>query len=158
TKALPNVKFSTATEFFHDLEKYDLSKIPTHTGDMNLGANTVEDKGLYGTYTTHSDIKRWNRDAESKTESAEAVAALAATYGFAYPGKEFRHNWEDICWNHHHDTLTGTSIHPSYNLSEQIYKRVIDSSTRIGNEALAYLATQVKSDSDGILVFNPTGW
>lgn len=158
TKALPNVKFSTATEFFHDLEKYDLTKIPTHTGDMNLGANTVDDQGLYGTYTTHSDIKRWNRDAESITESAEAVAALAATYGFAYPTKKFRRNWEDICWNHHHDTLTGTSIHPSYNLSEQMYKRVIESSAKIAGSALGYLGTQVKLDSANVLVFNPTGW
>ena len=87
-KFLPKVKFSTATEFFNDLSQYDLSKIPTHNGDMNTTANA----GFFGVFTTHSDIKRWNRDAEATTESAEAIAAIASVYGFEYPQKEFRKN------------------------------------------------------------------
>src|SRR5205809_5910268 len=61
---LPTVKFSTATEFFHQLEKYDIGKIPTVNDDLN----TTDNNGFYGTYTTHSDMKRWNRDAEATTE------------------------------------------------------------------------------------------
>ncbi len=149
---LPKVEFSTATEFFKHLEKYDLSKIPTHCNDMNTTSNA----GFYGVFTTHSDIKHWNRDAEATTESAEAIAAIASLHGFEYPQKEFRKNWEDITWNHHHDTLPGTSIHPSYNKSEAMFKRVIESSRKIGGDALVSLAAQVKSDG-GILVFNATG-
>ena len=148
---LPNVKFSTATEFFHQLEKYDLSKLPVVNNDLN----TTSSAGFYGTYTTHSDIKRWNRDAEAMTESAEAIAAFASRYGFEYPGKEFRKNWEDITWNHHHDTLPGTSIHPSYDYSEKLFKRVMDSSGKIGNDALALLATKIKGDGNSVVVFNP---
>ena len=148
---LPNVKFSTATEFFHQLEKYDLSKLPVVNNDLN----TTSSAGFYGTYTTHSDIKRWNRDAEAMTESAEAIAAVASRYGFEYPSKEFRKNWENITWNHHHDTLPGTSIHPSYDYSEKIFKRVMDSSGKIGNDALALLATKIKGDGNSIVVFNP---
>jgi alpha-mannosidase len=149
---LPKVQFSTATEFFTHLEKYDLSKILTHCNDMNTTANA----GFYGVFTTHSDIKRWNRDAESVTESAEAIAAIASLYGFEYPQKEFRRNWEDITWNHHHDTLPGTSIHPSYNKSAAMFKRATESSKKIGDEALAALALQIKIDGDAIVVFNPT--
>jgi alpha-mannosidase len=151
---LPKVKFSTATEFFHALEKYDLSKIDVVKTDLN----TRDHMGFFGVYTTHSDIKRWNRDAEAVTESAEAIAAIASRYGFSYPTAELRKNWEDICWNHHHDTLPGTSIHPSYNKSEQMYKRVIESSRKIGESALTYLATKIKSDNDGVAVFNPVAW
>lgn len=151
---LPSVKFSTATDFFQLLEKCDLSKIPTVNGELN----TTSSSGFYGTYTSHSDIKRWNRDAEAITESAEAIAAIASRYGFAYPGKEFRRNWEDITWNHHHDTLPGTSIHPSYNKSEQMYRRVIESSGQIAQQALTLMASRVKSDGNGVIVFNPTGF
>jgi alpha-mannosidase len=151
---LPGVRFSTATEFFHRLESYDMSKLPTVCGELN----STSSAGFYGTYTSHSDIKRWNRDAEAITESAEAIAAISSRYGFAYPGKEFRRNWEDITWNHHHDTLPGTSIHPSYNKSEAMYKRVIESSRKISNDALKYLATKVRTEGDGVLVFNPTGF
>jgi alpha-mannosidase len=151
---LPNVKFSTATEFFRQLENYDLSKIPTINSDLNTSANA----GFFGTYTSHSAIKRWNRDAEAITESAETVAAIASRFGFSYPGNEFRRNWEDITWNHHHDTLPGTSIHASYNKSEQMYQRVIESSRTIGQDALAFVASKVKGDDEGVLVFNPCGW
>jgi len=151
---LPTAKFSTATNFFKALEKYNLSKIPTVKTEMNTTANA----GFFGVFTTHSDIKRWNRDAEADTTSAEAIAAFAAQYGYPYPGKEFRRNWEDIAWNHHHDTLPGTSIHPSYNKSEQVYKRVLQSSQTIGSSALNYLAARITGDGTGIVVFNPVGW
>jgi alpha-mannosidase len=152
---LPNVKFSTATEFFNTIEKTcDLSKIPVIKDDLNTPSNG----GFYGTYTSHSDIKRWNRDAEAITESAEAVAAIAAQYGFKYPREEFRRNWEDICWNHHHDTLPGTSIHPSYAYSEKMYRQVIESSNTIGEAALKHLADRVPLSDRGIIVFNPSGW
>jgi alpha-mannosidase len=154
TPFLPNVKFSTAAAFFHQLEKYDLSKIPTVKTDMN----TTSSAGFFGVFTTHSDMKRWNRDAEAVTESAEAIAAFASRYGYSYPGKEFRRNWEEITWNHHHDTLPGTSIHKSYEKSEAMYKRTIESSRKIGEEALKAIAAKVKSDADGVLVFNPVGW
>ena len=66
-KFLPNTKFSTATEFFTTLEqKHDLSRIPT----INTEMNTASSAGFFGVYTTHGDIKRWNRDAEATTEAA----------------------------------------------------------------------------------------
>lgn len=146
---LPTVKFSTATQFFRALEKYDMKNIPVVSTDLN---------GVFeGCYTTHSDIKRWNRDAEAITESAEAVAAYASLYGFDYPKKAFRLNWEEITWNHHHDTLPGTSIHPSYGKSEQMYQRSIASSREIAGRAMQFLGKKVKGHGAGVLVFNPTG-
>src|SRR5207249_9950286 len=40
---LPTVKFSTATEFFYQLEKYDLSNVPTVTQALN----TTDNSGFY---------------------------------------------------------------------------------------------------------------
>ncbi|MGI8905399.1 MAG: alpha-mannosidase [Candidatus Sumerlaeaceae bacterium] len=150
----PTSKFSTAAQFFHSLEKYDLSKLPTVATDLN----TTKESGFVGVYTSHSDIKKWNRDSEAMTESAEAIAAFAARHGFEYPTKEFRRNWEDICWNHHHDTLPGTSIHSSYDYSETMYKRLQESSRSIGEKALAHLAARVAGEGTGVVVFNPVGW
>ena len=77
TGARPNVRFSTATEFFRKLSTYDLSKIPV----VNQELNPVFD----GCYTTHCEIKRLNAQAESMTTTAEAVATVASLGGFAYP-------------------------------------------------------------------------
>ncbi len=147
---MPTVKFSTATEFFHQLENYDMSKLPVVNDDLN----TKSHAGFYGTYTSHSDIKRWNRDAEAITESAEAIAAIASRYGFDYPGKEFRKNWEDITWNHHHDTLPGTSIHDSYSYSEKLFTHAIESGKKIGQDALAFMATKDQRPARRALSFS----
>lgn len=153
--SLPRVKFATATEFFNRLEQNDLSKLPVIRTEMDEANSHAY---FDGCWTSHSDIKRWNRDAEAITTSAETVAALASRYGFEYPHAEFRRNWEDICWNHHHDTLPGTSIHPSYFKSEQMYARVIESSRSIAQQALASLSAKVSGQGTGVVVFNPLGW
>ena len=150
---LPTVRFDTVLNFFHSLEKYDLSKLPVCTTDLNTGDHL----GFNGVWTTHSDVKRWNRDAEAITESAEAIAYFASRYGYPYPASELRHNWEDICWNHHHDTISGTAFHDSYFRTEAMYGRAIASSKQIAQDALSFLAVRV-GGSDGFLVFNPCGW
>ena len=154
TPFLPKLEFSTVLDGFHSFEKYDLSKLPVQTNDLNTGDHL----GFNGVWTTHSDVKRWNRDAEAITESAEAIAAFASQYGYPYPAAEIRHNWEDICWNHHHDTISGTAFHDSYFRTEAVFNRVIASSRQITQDGLDFLAVRVHCESDGFLVFNPCGW
>jgi alpha-mannosidase len=151
---LPTIKFSTAQAFFESLAKYDLSKLPVQATDLN----TSKAGGFNGVWTSHSDVKRWNRDAEATTESAEAIAYFASRYGYPYPADELKKNWTDICWNHHHDTMSGTAFHNSYYRTGPIFERVIASSRQIEQDAMTFLAVRVQSDSDGILVFNPCGW
>jgi alpha-mannosidase len=151
---MPTIKFSTVQEFFESLKKYDLSKLPVLTTDLN----TSDHLGFNGVWTTRSDVKRWNRDAEANTESAEAIAYFASRYGYPYPAAELRHDWEQICWNHHHDTISGTAFHNSYYRTGPIFEQVIASSKQIAQDALSFLALRVHSDSDGFMVFNPSGW
>jgi len=148
----PMVRFSTATQFFQKLEKYNLSKVPTVTTDLN----PVFD----GCYTSHSEIKQLNRDAEALTTSAEAVATVASFEGFKYPTADFRRNWEDICFNHHHDTLPGSGIHAPYDRTKVELGRVIADDKDIITRALEMLSIRVTPVQGGIstLVFNPTGW
>ncbi len=110
-----------------------------------------------GSLTTHGDIKRWNRDAESILESAETVAALASQMGFDYPGKEFRASWEAIAQNQQHDIIGGACIPATYNRAEAMSARVIESGRSIRERALQFIASQVKGEGPGIVVFNPTG-
>lgn len=151
---LPAALFSTATAFFQILEKRDLSKIPVVRDELNSDSHC----GFRGCYTSHGDVKQWNRSAESLAESAEAAAAVASLAGFDYPRAAFRKYWEAITWNHHHDTLPGTSIHPSYERSRTMYEEVISGSRTIANQALEHLSRFVKGSPHGFLIFNPLGW
>lgn len=148
---LPNAKFSTATQFFKKLSSYDLTKIPTVDKELN----PVFD----GCYTSHVEVKRLNRDAEAWTTSAEAVATVASQFGFTYPQAGFRRNWEDICINHHHDTLPGSGIHPPYENTKVLLGRVLADDHDVINRAMQMLSLRVKPMPGGIsvMVFNPTG-
>lgn len=148
----PNVKFSTATQFFKKLETYDLTKIPVIDQELN----PVFD----GCYTTHSEIKQANRNAEAWTTSAEVAASLASAWGFKYPHATFRKNWESISFNHHHDTLPGSGIHSPYDRTLVDLGRVIAEDRDISVKALESIAVHCKPSGKGVdyLVFNPTGW
>jgi len=148
----PNVKFSTATQFFKKLESYDLTKIPVIDQELN----PVFD----GCYTSHSEIKQANRNAEVWTTSAEAVASVAANFGFKYPYDTFRKSWESICFNHHHDTLPGSGIHTPYFRTLTDLGRVVAEDRDIAVKALESVAVHCKPSGKGVdyLVFNPTGW
>ncbi|MBA3725419.1 MAG: alpha-mannosidase [Armatimonadetes bacterium] len=148
----PNVKFSTATQFFKKLETKDLSKIPTVKDDLN----PVFD----GCYTSHSEIKQLNRQAEALTTSAEAVAAVASLGGFKYPGSAFRTNWEQIAFEHHHDTLPGSGTHPPYERTKTTLGRVIAEDKEIITRALESMVVKLTPKQGGLslMVFNPTGW
>jgi alpha-mannosidase len=156
----PKVAFSTAAAFFDAVrEKADLEKIPTLRKELNSRAHA----GFFGTYTSHGDVKRWNRDAEAAVESAEVLATAASFHGFPYPREAFRTIWEDITWNHHHDTLPGTSIHASYGKSRAMYEEAIERSRAIGRAALERIAgagatPPGSGEGRALLVFNPLGW
>lgn len=147
----PRVKFSTATQFFDKLRTYDLKKIPTVADELN----PVFD----GCYTTHSEVKQLNRQAEALTTAAESIAALASLKGFDYPKASFRRNWEEICYNHHHDTLPGSGIHPPYEKTKLQLSRVALDDRDIIQRAMESLAVQVTAPKGiSTMVFNPTGW
>ncbi|MBS1700334.1 MAG: alpha-mannosidase [Armatimonadetes bacterium] len=151
-KDLPPIKFSTATQFFKKLETYDLKKIPV----INEELNPVFD----GCYTTHSEVKQLNREAENTTATAEAVAVMANQFGFAYPHAQFRKSWEDICFNHHHDTLPGSGIHAPYENTKVTLGRAIADSNETITKAMELLSLRVTPKTGGMsfVVANPLGW
>lgn len=148
----PTAKFSTATQFFADMRKGDLSRIPTLQTEL---------EGVFnGCYTSQARMKLLNDQAEAATTTAEAVAAAASTFGFPYPGKEFRKNWETIGFNQHHDTICGSSFHWSYLKTLPELTGVIASDKVYARQALEFMTSRVSARAGGttLMVFNPVGW
>ncbi|MGH7130452.1 MAG: alpha-mannosidase [Phycisphaerales bacterium] len=150
----PNVKFSTATEFFKRLrEQTAMLTIPTNRGELN----PIFD----GCYTSQSLIKKLNRDSETLLESAEVFAALARLEnGAAYPREAFEAMWRDVTWNHHHDTLPGSLIHPSALFNHRMLQGVLDRGRGILERSESALAARIKAEGKGprVVVFNPLAW
>lgn len=165
----PQAKFSTVTAWFRALRaQKEMKEVPVVQGELNHERPGVNE--FWGCYTTHADMKRRNRDAEALTVQAETLAAVASRFGFPYPKATFVRSWQDILWNHHHDSLSGTSIHPSYFLSRQVYDRAIGAARRTIQDTAELLAARVRpSETQAALVrprgpgraviaFNTLGW
>jgi alpha-mannosidase len=149
----PAIRFSTAGEFFRRL----------HAQAESLNLPTVRDElnsVFEGCYTTHSRIKRYNRDSERLLESAEVFAALAALDGPEYPRAAFEDLWRDVLWNHHHDTLPGSCIHASAVYSHEMYEALLERGTELLGAAQTALAGRITltGDQPHVIVFNPLAW
>jgi len=261
----PNIRFSTASEFFKRLHEQVAS------GAVQPPAIRDELNPVFeGCYTTHSIIKKYNRDAETLLETAEVWAALAAlsdtwqvtsdkgaggqpgsagssvtlhvspvtpgatgslsgraglsTGGqaaggtpagasegvsagmsdtkvggavpggpnpprqgagqapanpggpgaggpalggrgsdFRYPRAAFEEMWRDVLWNHHHDTLPGSFIHPSAVFSYKMYESLLERGGNVLQESQARLMERIDRErlwgrGPHIVVFNPLAW
>ncbi|MET0974240.1 MAG: glycoside hydrolase family 38 C-terminal domain-containing protein [Leifsonia sp.] len=96
-RGLPRVRYSSAGDFFRDLELRDIPH--THIGELYLETHQ-------GTYTTQAQIKRHNRLVERKLHEAEALAVL--TGDDSRPVLE--QHWRDVLLNQFHDIIPGSSI------------------------------------------------
>jgi len=146
----PNVKFSTARNFFEEvMKREDFLTIPTVQTELN--------PVFEGCYTTHSMIKKLNRDSEVALTEAETFAAFA---GGAYPNAVLEDLWRDVLWNHHHDTLPGSFIHLSSLFSQGMYGVVLRKANAIRDGAMNKMMGDIKFSGRGsdVVVFNPLAW
>lgn len=148
----PEVKFGTAQKFFELCRAKDLTGLPVVDAELN--------PVFMGCYTTHGDVKRLNRDAEAALETAETVAWMASQSGYPYPAADLARAWKDVLWNHHHDTLPGSGIHESYELTHLQLGHAVETARWIARSAVRHLAHRVADEGKGLglLVVNPLGW
>ncbi len=119
-------------------------------------ARGESDTVFEGCYTTHADIKRFNREGENLLLSAEALAALAGTDDRAVMARA----WQHVLFNQFHDLLDGSAILPSYDESAEKHAEVVSLAGAATDGALAALAADTDTRGAGrpILVANPLGW
>jgi alpha-mannosidase len=148
----PQIKFSTAAEYFADLEKRkDALKIPTWDGELYFQYHR-------GVQTTQSEEKRGNRKSEVLILDAEKLASIDTLFGGAYPQREFDDGWKNILFNQFHDILPGSGIHINYVDAARKYAETERVNRDIIRAALTDLAVRINSPGVGVLVFNPLSW
>jgi len=165
----PQIKFSTLAGFFDRLyEQVDQLKIPTVREELN--------PVFEGCYTSHSRIKKYNRDCEVLLTSAETFAALATLgatavsavseegsagpIAYTYPRDTLASLWRDVLWNHHHDTLCGSFVHGSSEYSAKMYESLQKRGDELRRKSQQQLleAFKLAGSSTRIVVFNPLPW
>jgi alpha-mannosidase len=150
----PNMPFSTATEFFEDLEK----KLP----QMNVPTWKDELYFQYhrGVFTTQADTKQRIRRTEETLLNAEKVSSLAVLYGRPYPQQDMQRAWKRLLFDHFHDIMPGSGIAVNYLDA----KRNLEDVQRLGGEiirgSLEGIAAHVNTQGEGVpvLIFNSLSW
>jgi alpha-mannosidase len=150
----PKVDFSTATDFFADLQQQlPRLKVPTWRDELYFEYHR-------GVLTTQSETKRRIRRDEELMLDAEKYASLASILGRVYPQDDFELAWKNLLFDHFHDIMPGSRIAVNYLDA----KRNLEDVARAGNEimhgALGEVSANINTQSPGIpvIVFNSLSW
>lgn len=147
----PQVKFAKTSDYFDAVGKSG-AKPPVVKDELNF---TFE-----GCYTTHADIKLWNRQGENSLPTAEALATVAGQWGVKYPSADLLQGWRNTCFNQFHDIFDGSAIHDSYLYSKQLHEQTQQVAQKTIGDSLAAVAGQVDTRGNGqaVLLWNPVAW
>ncbi len=151
---LPEVRFSTAEDFFHALEATVPADLPRWVGELYFQMHR-------GTFTSQARTKRYNRKTEAALHSAEALCALAHLLGAPYPQDALNAAWEIVLLHQFHDILPGSSIREVYAEVEARYEQALALAYDALDDALAAIAARIRRDdpanAPGFAVFNTLG-
>lgn len=147
----PKMEFSSAVSYFDKVAKSGHS-FPVIDAELN--------PVFAGCYTSHSDMKRYNRQCENLLASSEVLSSIASHYGVAYPSEEFKASWRKTCFNQFHDILCGTAVHSSYDYAKQLHDEIIAQAKSASATSTKALASRIDTRGKGIpiVVFNPLSW
>lgn len=146
--------FSTAQGYFDTLVRKNLNgDFPEINDELYLQFHR-------GTYTNQARVKRNNRRAECRLETAEKFAAIATGYGYTYPHEQLKEAWQSLMLNQFHDVLPGDSLPPIYTDSEACFNSILNIAQTVAHDSLSKIAANVNTSREGrsIVVFNPLSW
>ncbi|OPZ71672.1 MAG: Mannosylglycerate hydrolase [bacterium ADurb.Bin478] len=154
--AYPTIRFSSLETYVNDFRKQQID-VPTVNEELQHHAR--------GCYSACSQVKLWNRTAETNLLVAEKAASLASLYCRApYPAETLRTAWKKVLFNQFHDILAGSSIEQAYEDSRNDYGYSSSVAREVLTYALNALTSQVATldarypASTPFLVFNPCSW
>ena len=151
---LPNVKNSTAGEYFRKLKqtvKDTTQYVHTWDGELYLEYHR-------GTYTSQGYNKCMNRKMELLYRKAEWLTAMQAVSENCLETakqEELTKGWKMILTNQFHDIIPGSSIHEVYEDSRRDYEVI----RTIGEEVVADYRQRALAGQEGsYVVYNDSGW
>ncbi|XP_053451961.1 alpha-mannosidase 2C1 isoform X1 [Nycticebus coucang] len=156
TDGLPRVQLSSPKQLFSALEG-DSGQLCTWVGELFLELHN-------GTYTTHAQIKKGNRECERILHDVELLSslALARSTQFLYPAAQLQHLWRLLLLNQFHDVVTGSCIQLVAEDAMCHYAASLSSDIRShGNTLLSTAATALcagEPGPEGLLIVNTLPW
>lgn len=148
----PSIEFSTTHDFFDGVIRENSPSISIEEGELNF----VFD----GCYTTHADIKRYNRKCENMLASTEVLAAAGSLYGMEYKNEELENCWKTTLFNQFHDIFDGSGVKATYEYAAEIAEKALKSLYAMTGKYITAIGSKIKISDKGIpvILFNTSGW
>ena len=148
-EVLPATIFSSTHRFFEEVERQpSIKALPVINDELQFTFD--------GCYTTHSDIKRYNRLCERLLVDAERFATLSGKY----PRDDLRKAWLNMLFNQFHDILDGSGAPEGYIFPVQLAEEALRIADDVLKGSVIALAERIKFSGNGIpiVVFNSLSW
>uniref|UniRef100_A0ABM5EXU9 alpha-mannosidase n=1 Tax=Pogona vitticeps TaxID=103695 RepID=A0ABM5EXU9_9SAUR len=156
TDGLPRVQMSVPDQLFSALEEQK-AQLCTWVGELFLELHN-------GTYTTHGQIKKGNRDCEILLHDVEVLSSLALSRrtSFQYPSAQLQHLWRLLLLNQFHDVLPGSCIQLVAEDAMRYYAEIRCAGAELVNDALQSLFGDLSAGgpktSESVMVVNTLPW
>ena len=153
----PKTVFSTARQFFDDVEKSIQEKSlapPVWKDELYLQYHR-------GCYTTQSETKRLIRYNEELLQNTEKFASMAyLSAGRPYDNTAFEDIWKRVLFDHFHDIMPGSGIGINYEDAERNLTDASLRSQKILDNALDDLSAGIDTAGAGtpVVVYNSLSW
>ncbi|MCL5027832.1 MAG: hypothetical protein M1480_02300 [Bacteroidetes bacterium] len=151
----PNIQYGTAGKYIDWLKSQDLSKLPVWKDELYLEYHR-------GTYTTHSQIKKYNRLSENLLTETEKFSSLSTLFGNKYDASDINDAWKYTMFNQFHDILPGSGIREIYIDAMEKYKKVQEIGNFVLNGALGDINKDINTSKikggEPLTVYNSLAW
>lgn len=147
--ALPDVTFSSAQDYFKEIEPQLGISLPVVKGEMRYTLAT-------GRYTTHGDIKRYNRLCERLLVDAEKLGVASGLY----PREDLQKAWRNMLFNQFHDILWGTITHEATEYPLKLAQEAVDIARNAIKASVEKTAKNIRFSRPGVplIVLNTLSW
>ncbi|XP_014636428.1 PREDICTED: alpha-mannosidase 2C1 isoform X6 [Ceratotherium simum simum] len=145
------VQLSSPGRLFSALES-DSGQLCTWVGELFLELHN-------GTYTTHAQIKKGNRECERILHDVELLSslALARSAQFLYPAAQLQDLWRLLLLNQFHDVVTGSCIQLVAEEAMCHYEDIRSHGNTLLSAAAAALCAG-EPGPEGLLIVNTLPW
>ena len=147
---LPKVQMATVSDFFKQIKEKD--SLPIWNDELYLD-------GHRGTYTTHGDIKKYNRQAELGLRQLEIASWIREKLtNKKYPKEEIKKLWKTILPMQFHDSLPGTCISQVYVEFKKEYELFFEKLNKLTKEVLDDISANIKHEDGEKIAYNFLSW
>jgi len=146
---VPAARQGSEEAYFDDV-RASAPELPLWVGELYLETHR-------GTYTTHAEIKRANRQNELLLREAEIMGLLAQAHGADLDLAALQPAWANLLLLQFHDILPGSSIGEVYREAAEDHARIAAAARGVRDQALQSLASRVGAPGD-LIVFNSLSW